>query len=212
MHWYDIPILLLLLVSVVGLPLGLLFLFFKRKRPLGKQISIASGIGLICSVVLIAVLADRSARDEGFKDAADKRAAREQGFNDPKQWAVFRDKAEGTTRLAAQQSAVQDSRVETGKREVQSRREDATTTVAGAGSKQKQSTGTAEPIALPQSQTRFLLAVEAGRAAYTAGSNDLAKGAARPAGADAICAALGGPQIVGGSRDLQYSINLNATD
>jgi hypothetical protein len=107
---------------------------------------------------------------------------------------------------------MQDSKVEAGKREVQSKREDATATVAGAGSKQKQSTGATEPIALPQSQARFLLAVEAGRGAYTAGGNDLAKGAARPARADAICAALGGPQMVGGSRDFQYSVNLNATD
>lgn len=43
---------------------------------------------------------------------------------------------------------------------------------------------------VPPDQARFIAAIHSGRAAYLAGENEMAKGAARPARARAICAIL----------------------
>ncbi len=66
--------------------------------------------------------------------------------------------------------------------------------VASATSHQNAVEARADP-AMPQQQRAFLAAVEAGRNSYAAGSNDMAKGAARPMRASAICSALGSSPI-----------------
>jgi hypothetical protein len=44
---------------------------------------------------------------------------------------------------------------------------------------------------MPSDQRSFLSAIDSGRSAYRSGSNDMQRGAARPARAKAICSALG---------------------
>lgn len=57
-------------------------------------------------------------------------------------------------------------------------------------------TGLAEPaaarptVALPEDEVRFITTIEAARARYAAGANDMAKGAARPARARDLCASM----------------------
>jgi hypothetical protein len=47
----------------------------------------------------------------------------------------------------------------------------------------------------PEEERKLVIAIERAREAYAAGANDMAKGAARPARAKAICAALNGLQV-----------------
>jgi hypothetical protein len=53
------------------------------------------------------------------------------------------------------------------------------------------------PLSLPDAEKRLILAVETARAAYASGANEMAQGAARPARAKSICAAIKSPQISG---------------
>lgn len=51
-----------------------------------------------------------------------------------------------------------------------------------------------DSVALPEPQKAFIAAVQTARETYSKGSNDMAKGAARPARAKQICSALKGSQ------------------
>jgi len=53
------------------------------------------------------------------------------------------------------------------------------------------------PSPMPEAEKAFIAAVEKARAAYAAGANEMAQGAARPARAKEICAALKNPQVTG---------------
>jgi hypothetical protein len=52
-------------------------------------------------------------------------------------------------------------------------------------------------VALPETEKLLIAAVEKARAAYSAGANEMAQGAARPARAKEICTAIRNPQVSG---------------
>jgi hypothetical protein len=61
----------------------------------------------------------------------------------------------------------------------------------------KQIEANAPPPTLPESERLLIAAAEKARAAYAAGANEMAQGAARPARAKDICAAIKNPQVSG---------------
>jgi hypothetical protein len=62
---------------------------------------------------------------------------------------------------------------------------------------QKQVEASIQPTILPDTERLLIVAVEKARAAYSAGANEMAHGAARPARAKEICAAIKNPQVSG---------------
>jgi hypothetical protein len=74
--------------------------------------------------------------------------------------------------------------------------------VASTASSDKVATAKPAPapspaMEMPWGQKAFIAAVEAGRTAYQSGSNDMQKGAARPARAKALCSVLGSKVVYG---------------
>lgn len=62
---------------------------------------------------------------------------------------------------------------------------------------------------MPNSQRSLIDAVEAGRAQYAAGANDMAKGASRPARRNALCNALGRTLSANGWVGRIYTLSSN---
>jgi hypothetical protein len=61
----------------------------------------------------------------------------------------------------------------------------------------KQIEASLPPVVLPETEKLLIAAVEKARAAYSAGANEMAQGAARPARAKEICTAIKNPQVSG---------------
>ena len=156
-------------------------LLFRKARPVAKWAGPASLVALIAAAVFAGQQDEMDAKRLGFLSASDQRAAREAGFGDATAWASKRSQVEEQKRRAdAERLAAEQARAETARAE------------AAAAEARRQAA-----LKPPVDQAAFVQALQRGRDQYSSGSNELQKGAARPARAKAICAAVKAPRIDG---------------
>jgi peptidoglycan hydrolase-like protein with peptidoglycan-binding domain len=115
----------------------------------------------------MAKVAEAEAKARAEREAEAKKVAEEKALQE----AVARAKAEVEAKVAVQAAANASS-------------------TSMVNVKQPVSAPQAQAATLPRDQTDFIGAVDTARTAYRSGSNDLAKGAARPSRRQAICSAL----------------------
>lgn len=151
---------------------SIITLFFKSLRRAAKISAAISLIAFLVVAVLSGGQENEKAKAAGFLDAADMRAANELGVTDATIWQAQRAQA-----AMLKQKAVAERL---------------------AAEKAKEVAETARRLELlkaPAEQIAFVQAVEKARQQYDSGGNDLQKGAARPARAKALCAAMKTPRI-----------------
>jgi hypothetical protein len=154
-----------LLLSLIILIPSSIAPIFITLRPAAKWTAIASALGLIVSIAFSAMSSAQRPENSGRSAAAAELQAERQ--------ARSARVAEAEGGKAA---------------EAEKRRQDEEIKAAGEARR-------AELLRPPAEQVRFIQAIDHARAQFKSGQNDFQKGAARPARAQLICAALKSPRI-----------------
>lgn len=214
----TILVFFLALFSLIALLIGLVLLLSKRFRQRAKRVSILSGTIFIVTFVVFLVNVvregDEDAHRAGFADATDLRKAKEAGIADPAIWRDHKRIAEEAKAKERQVQEEQKRAAEEAKRQAQEeekrRAELAKAKERQTQEEEKRRTGEVKAkeqqdqeeqkrkaaarredlLRSPAEENRFIQAVEKARTAYKSGQTDLQRGAARPARARDICAAL----------------------
>lgn len=150
---------------------GSLFSFlFKRFRWKGAWVTLGSVVIFFVAAIMGGQEIDEKARQNGFSSAADARSASDAGVTDPAEW---RSRREAKEKAAAQALALANAEKANAERRK------------------------ADLLKPPANQLAFMSAIKASRKQYAEGSNELQRGAARPARARAICSVVQSPTIEG---------------
>lgn len=173
------------LLSLIALISSLILLPFKRFRVRAKKCVMLSGAIFVASFIVFVVQSNRedneTARQQGFADASDRRKAAEAGITESASW-IERQRLAEEAKARERQAEGEKKRVA----------EEAKESERKAREEQHQRAAALRQALLkaPAEQDRFVQAIEKAREAYKAGQTDLQRGAARPARAREICAAL----------------------
>jgi hypothetical protein len=80
-------------LACVALCVGLALLISKKRRALGKTLTLVSTVAAVLVLITFGVMIDRFAQKEGFLNSADRSAARAQGYKTGADWGAVRNSA-----------------------------------------------------------------------------------------------------------------------
>jgi hypothetical protein len=93
------------LLCIFGVLMGVVLLPFRKRRLLGKWLSISGVVGVVASFVIFVLRADDVAKGAGFLNATDRQVAEKHGYGDAREWAHVRERFAHQEAKAAAEAA-----------------------------------------------------------------------------------------------------------
>jgi len=118
------------LLCIFGVLIGAVLLPFRKRRALGKWLSISGVVGVVASFIIYVVRADDVAKGAGFLDATDQQVAGEYGYRDAHEWAHVRERFAQQKAEAAAEAARKREEVAAAKAKVEAEAEAQAATAA----------------------------------------------------------------------------------